>query len=103
MGTLKVDNVVSNTSNTMNLGVTGDTITVPSGATLSIPSGATINVAGTASGTILPVPDATPSVKGRVIVAGISPVVITYSSGTATIDVVDSGISSTGKTLILGF
>jgi hypothetical protein len=36
----------------MNLGVSGDTVTVPSGATLSVPSGATINVAGTATGLV---------------------------------------------------
>ena len=50
MGTLKVDDVIARTGNAMNLGVSGDTITVPSGATISVPSGATINVAGTATG-----------------------------------------------------
>jgi len=50
MGTLKVDDVIARTGNAMNLGVSGDTVTVPSGATISVPSGATINVAGTATG-----------------------------------------------------
>ena len=95
MGTLKVDNVVSNTSNTMNLGVTGDTVTVPSGATLSIPSGATLNVAGTASGTIAPTADSTASVKGKVIVAGTSPVSVSYSSGTATVALASSVVQKT--------
>ena len=52
MGTLKVDDVIARTGNAMNLGVSGDTITVPSGATISVPSGATINVAGTATGLV---------------------------------------------------
>ena len=52
MGTLKVDNVIARTGNAMNLGVSGDTVTVPSGATISVPSGATINVAGTATGLV---------------------------------------------------
>ena len=52
MGTLKVDDVVARTGNAMNLGVSGDTVTVPSGATISVPSGATINVAGTATGLV---------------------------------------------------
>ena len=50
MGTLKTDDIIARTGNAMNLGVSGDTVTVPSGATLSVPSGATINVAGTATG-----------------------------------------------------
>ena len=52
MGTLKVDDVIARTGNAMNLGVSGDTVTVPSGATISVPSGATINVAGTATGLV---------------------------------------------------
>tara|TARA_S200002703_G_scaffold80888_1_gene69782 strand:+ start:508 stop:1143 length:636 start_codon:yes stop_codon:yes gene_type:complete len=52
MGTLKTDNITARTGNAMNLGVSGDTVTVPSGATLSVPSGATINVAGTATGLV---------------------------------------------------
>ena len=52
MGTLKVDDVIARSGNAMNLGVSGDTITVPSGATISVPSGATISVAGTATGLV---------------------------------------------------
>lgn len=43
MGTLKVDDVIARTGNAMNLGVSGDTVTVPSGASLVVTDGIAIS------------------------------------------------------------
>ena len=39
MGTLKVDDVIARSGNAMNLGVSGDTVTVPTGASLVVTDG----------------------------------------------------------------
>lgn len=39
MGTLKTDNITARTGNAMNLGVSGDTVTVPTGANLVVTDG----------------------------------------------------------------
>ena len=43
MGTLKVDDVIARTGNAMNLGVSGDTVTVPTGASLVVTDGLAIS------------------------------------------------------------
>ncbi len=50
---MQTNDLKAKDSNTLNLGVSGDTLTVPSGATLSVPSGATLTVAGTLGGSII--------------------------------------------------
>jgi len=45
--TLEVNTIEPQSGTTVTLGASGDTITVPSGANLNVPSGATLNVSGT--------------------------------------------------------
>ena len=98
MSEVKVDKIspADGSANNVQMGDSGDTITVPSGVTLSVPSGATINVAGTATG-LVSSSDTIAVAKGGTGLTSFTAGDLLYATGSTTLVKLAKG--SAGQTL----